>query len=241
MILTNNTIHSIDFLKHFFPVSCYLVEEDESLTLVDAALPYSAKKIIRTARLIGKPITKIVLTHGHEDHVGALDKLKKILPDCTVYISRRDAKLLMGDLSLESGEPELPIRGGAPKGIVTKPNILIKDGDRIGSLLAIGTPGHTPGSMSFIDIRNNSLIAGGAFQTRTGIAVSGQLKVLFPFPALATWNKQESVESARKILEFNPQVLFVGHGKPLENPIPLIKQAILKAEKKLKSTRPRSV
>ena len=41
------------------------------------------------------------------------------------------------------------------------------------------TPGHTPGSMSFLDIRNKALIVGDAFQTRGGTAVSGQMKFWF--------------------------------------------------------------
>ena len=52
------------------------MEEEAGLTLIDAALPYSAKGILQ-AEKIGKPITKIVLTHAHDDHIGALDALKK--------------------------------------------------------------------------------------------------------------------------------------------------------------------
>jgi len=59
----------------------YLVEEHDGLTLGDAALPYSVKGILQAARQIGKPITRIVLTHAHANHVGALDALKRALPD----------------------------------------------------------------------------------------------------------------------------------------------------------------
>lgn len=64
-------------MANVFPVNCYLVEEEEGLTLIDAALPYSSKGILMVAESIGKPITKIVLTHAHEDHLGALDSIKK--------------------------------------------------------------------------------------------------------------------------------------------------------------------
>lgn len=76
----------------------------------------------------------------------------------------------------------------------TKPHHLLTGGETIGSLLAISTPGHTPGSMSFLDTRNGTIIAGDAFQLRGGIAVSGQIKWAFPFPEFDTWNKEEAIK-----------------------------------------------
>ncbi|MDR4133159.1 MBL fold metallo-hydrolase, partial [Bacillus cereus ATCC 10876] len=74
--------------------NCYFVEEVDGLTLFDAALPYSAKSILQAAEKIGKRITKIVLTHAHDDHIGALYALKEVLPHVPVYLSKREAKLL---------------------------------------------------------------------------------------------------------------------------------------------------
>ena len=102
---------------------------------------------------IGKPITRIVLTHAHGDHVGALDGLKKELPNASVYISKRDASLLKGNAELQPGELQTPIRGDIPKNITTVPDVLLGDGDSVGSLKAIATPGHTPGHMAFLDER----------------------------------------------------------------------------------------
>jgi glyoxylase-like metal-dependent hydrolase (beta-lactamase superfamily II) len=66
------TVYQLTFLPRAFPINCYLVEEDTELTLIDAGMPFSSKGILKAAEKIGKPITRIVLTHGHEDHVGAL-------------------------------------------------------------------------------------------------------------------------------------------------------------------------
>lgn len=79
--------------------------------MIDAALPYSAKGILKAAEDIGKPITRILLTHAHEDHVGALDALKQNLPNVSVYVSERDNRLMSGDRSLDPNEPNTPIRG----------------------------------------------------------------------------------------------------------------------------------
>ena len=231
-VIQKKELYQLTFMPRLFPVSCYLVEEEESLTLIDAALAYGAKPILRTAETIGKPITRIVLTHGHSDHVGALDLLKESLPKVPVYISKRDARLLTGDVSMNPGESG-KINGGVPKNIKTRADVLISDGDQIGSLRAVATPGHTPGSMSFFDKRNHYLIAGDAFQTRGGIAVSGQMRPLFPFPALATWDKEIALESARKIVSLQPEALAVGHGKMMMKPIEAIKAAIQSAKQQL--------
>lgn len=222
----NSALYQLSFLPRLFPVNAYFVEETDGLTLIDAALPYSAGAIRNAADRIGKPIVRIVLTHAHDDHVGALDALKAALPDVPVYLSARDTRLLNGDVSLDEGEPDTPIRGAVPKNVRTRPDVLLKDGDRVGSLLAVAAPGHTPGSMAFLDTRSNALIAGDAFQIRGGLAVSGQMRLLFPFPAMATWNAEMALASARKLAELRPTLLAVGHGRMLPNPVPAMERVI---------------
>jgi glyoxylase-like metal-dependent hydrolase (beta-lactamase superfamily II) len=227
-------LYQVTFMPAVFPVNCYLVEEGDGLTLIDAALPYSAKGILKAAEKIGKPITKIVLTHAHEDHVGALDSIKEVIPDVPVYISHRDHRLMNGDRSLDQHEEQTPIKGGVPKKLKTRANVLLKEGDQVGSLIAIESPGHTPGLMSFLDTRTKALIAGDAFQTRGGIAVAGDMKPWFPFPAFGTWSKHTALESAKKLVGHEPTLLAVGHGEMLDNPVKAMEQAIKNLERKLK-------
>ncbi|WP_313637322.1 MBL fold metallo-hydrolase [Paenibacillus sp.] len=220
----------LTWMPRLFPVNCYIIGEEDGLTLIDAAMPFSVKGIIDTSAKLGKKITRIVLTHAHSDHVGALDELKKLLPEAQVYISERDAALLRGDHSLREGEPQTPIKGGVPKKISTQPDILLYDGDTIGSLTAILTPGHTPGSMSFVDSRSGAVIVGDAFQTFRGTAVSGTLIPWFPFPSMATWNKAQALNSANKLLKASPTLLATGHGNLLKNPVQTMEKAIYKAQ-----------
>jgi len=229
-VIREQSLYQLTFMPRAFPVNVYMVEEADGLTLIDTGLPYSAKGILRAAGRIGKPIVRIALTHAHGDHIGALDALKAALPDVPVFISARDARLLAGDRSLDADEPGTPIRGGVPKPgkVKTRPDVLLRDGDRVGSLLAVAAPGHTPGSMAFLDTRSRALIAGDALQTRGGVAASGQLRPLFPFPAFATWNKEAALATVRRLIELKPSLLAVGHGRMLKAPLPAMERAVQK-------------
>jgi glyoxylase-like metal-dependent hydrolase (beta-lactamase superfamily II) len=220
-----------------FPVNCYLVREDDGLTLIDCALPGSAAAILAAARTLGRPIRRIVLTHAHMDHLGSLDALHQLLPEAEVLVSARDARFLAGDMRLDRDEPQTKLRG-AYQTIVTKPSHLLEDNDRVGSLQVISTPGHTPGHIALFDVRDGTLIAGDAFQTRAGVAVSGTLRPLFPFPAMATWNRPLALISARRLRSMVPTRLAVGHGEVLEQPLAAMDGAIAVAARALGEVQP---
>jgi glyoxylase-like metal-dependent hydrolase (beta-lactamase superfamily II) len=219
-------------------VNCYLVREDDGFTLIDAAIGGCGKPIVQAAQRLGLPIVRIVLTHAHIDHVGALDELHELLPDVPVAITERDARFLTGDKSLDPDEQVDKLRGGYPI-VKTRPTQLLHAGDHLGSLELIATPGHTPGHASFLDRRDGTLIAGDAFQTLGGVAVSGTIKPLFPLPALATWHKASALESARKLRALAPSRLAVGHGRVLEQPLTAMDRAIAALARELKQAEPR--
>src|SRR4051794_28211548 len=210
-----------------FPVNCYLVREDEGFTLIDTALPGCAPEIIAAAREHGGVIKRIVLTHTHMDHMASLDALHAALPDAEVLMSAREARFLAGDRSLDPAEmlPGAKLRGGW-RTATTKPTRTIAPGDRIGALLAVAAPGHTPGQLAFFDTRDNSLIAGDAFQTRGGIAVTGTVRPFFPFPAFATWHKPTALITARALRALEPSRLAIGHGEVIEDPLEAMGRAI---------------
>jgi glyoxylase-like metal-dependent hydrolase (beta-lactamase superfamily II) len=235
MTASGNNLFQLTYLRF---VNCYLVREDDGFTLIDTAVGGKATSIMQAAQKLGLPIVRILLTHAHIDHVGSLDALHEALPNAQVAISERDARFLTGDKSLDSSEPQVPLRGGYPI-CRTKPTLLLHEGDRVGSLEVIATPGHTPGQVAFLDTRDRALIVGDAFQTLGGVAVSGTIKPLFPLPALANWHKGLALESARKLLALQPSLLAVGHGRLLSNPqtameraIRVMEQSLAKAERK---------
>lgn len=199
-------------------INCYLVREEDGLTLIDTTNAGMGGQIIEAARQLGKEIVRIVLTHAHGDHAGSLDELRNALPRAEVMLLAREARLLAGDKSLDADESQSPLRGEYLT-CKTQPTRLLKDGEHVGSLRVIATPGHTPGHASFLDERDQTLIAGDSFQTLGGTAVAGTLRLLFPLPALATWDKLSALTSARKLRFFEPSRLATGHGPVLENPL----------------------
>lgn len=212
-------------ISRFGFVNCYLVREDDGLTLVDTMIGGSTKPILAGAQRLGAPIKRIVLTHAHGDHIGSLDALHAALPEAEVIISERDARLLAKDMTLDPDEPQDKLAGGYP-GATTKPTRTVNDGERIGSLEVIASPGHTPGHIALLDPRDATLICGDAFATIGGVATSAKGKLVFPLPAMATWSKQVELESARKLANLKPARLAPGHGKIVESPVEAMTQAI---------------
>lgn len=215
-----------------FPVNVYLVRDGAGLTLIDAGMPGSEASILRAAQSIGSAITRILLTHAHGDHTGSLDALRAALPAADVLVTSRSARFLAGDRTLEPGETR-----GRPRGswrtCRTEPSGTIKPGDRVGPLQVIAAPGHSPDHVAYLDTRDGTLIAGDAFQTRGGVAVSGTLVPTFPFPAMATWDKPTAVASARALRDLEPARLAVGHGAVISEPLAAMERAIAVAERRL--------
>lgn len=214
--------------------NCYLVREDDGFTLIDAGLSGSGAAIVKAAEDLGAPIRRIALTHAHTDHVGSLDELHGLLPEADVAISARDARLLAGDFSLDADEAQSKVRGGFTP-VVTEPTRLLVEGERVGSLEVIASPGHTPGHIAFFDGRDGTLIAGDAFTSTAGLSTAGSFRLLFPFPAMATWDKPTALRSAHKLAKLGASRLAVGHGPVLENPAAAMQQAIAEAERRLGS------
>lgn len=219
-------------IKLYGVVNSYLVREEDGFTAVDTGLPGSAAQMLRAAQSAGLPIRRVVLTHAHGDHVGGLDALKAAVPAAEVLISARDARLLGGDRGSDPAEPQAPIRGSFQR-CRTVPDTLLHGGEQVGSLQVIAAPGHTPGHIALLDTRDGTLLAGDAFQTLGGLAVAGDLRPLFPLPALATWHAPAALDSARRLADLRPSRLAVGHGPVMEAPDAAVRHAIGRLERRL--------
>jgi glyoxylase-like metal-dependent hydrolase (beta-lactamase superfamily II) len=128
------------------------------------------------------------------------------------------------DAQIHAGERE-KTKGSWPK-LVTAPDVWLKEGDRVGSLEVVATPGHTPGHVSYLDTRDRTLIAGDVFTTYGRVETTSRLYWRFPLATTATWDKEQNLASAQKLRALEPTTLLVGHGPPVRDPLPAIDRAL---------------
>lgn len=215
-------------------VNSYIVGEpsSKSWVVIDAGMsPGHARKIFRAAEeLFGKASrpAAILLTHGHFDHVGALEELLKVW-DVPVYAHELELPYLTG---LSDYPPPDPTVGGgivsrmspmfSNKGINIRERVqrLPEDGSVPGlpGWRWIHTPGHTEGHVSFFRDTDRMLIAGDAIVTVKNESVFALLfqkqRVCRP-PAYFTSNWEEAKESVLELAELQPEVAATGHGVPM--------------------------
>jgi glyoxylase-like metal-dependent hydrolase (beta-lactamase superfamily II) len=202
-------------------VNAYLVREDDGFTLVDTTTGGAADDLIAAARAAGGEIRRIALTHGHGDHVGSVDELEHKL-GAEVLMPELDARIHAGEKVVDGKLP-----GSWPK-LETTPDRL-NPGDRVGSLEVVDAPGHTPGHVAFLDTRDRALIAGDVFTSYGKVAVSNHFYLRFPLAAMATWDKAQDSDSARRLRALDPAVLVVGHGPAVRSPGAAMDAAIARA------------
>ena len=135
-----STAQVIKYVAGSYRTNVYLVyDETKEAFIVDPG--YEFKEIYDQIEKLDLNPKYIILTHGHGDHTGGIDLLKKTYPDIKLIASVKERKFLFNrDLSMGKG------------GI--KADIEVKDGDELTvgdmKLKFISTPGHTPGGMCIL-------------------------------------------------------------------------------------------
>lgn len=219
-------------------VNVYLVREDP-LTLIDVGpkTPEAVEALRSGLAAQGvsfADIRRIVLTHAHEDHCGLAKTVRDAAKNAEIYVHDWETGHLFGRLAQEQQRGFL-LKAGVPEGVVAEMHSLYEEVSLLtdaleesdlksladdmelefesGSLRVLHTPGHTPGSCSFIREANRTLYCGDCV-----------LKRITPNPMLAPdpidperrfASIAEFLVSLAKLRATAPTMIHGGHGEPV--------------------------
>jgi glyoxylase-like metal-dependent hydrolase (beta-lactamase superfamily II) len=192
-------------------INCYIIEG----ILVDAGIKSSFNKIYKCLREV--PVHLHVLTHAHADHQGATSKICKQL-NIPLYchqeeVFRTESGLATKDYPSSNGIiAKLQQKFWAGEGHPVSKTI--KESDMIGNFHTIDTPGHSSGHVSFFREKDGVLIIG---DVATNMNLFTTISGLHMPPGIFTSNKDENINSLRKLATLHPKLICFGHGPVLNN------------------------
>ena len=202
----------VDGIYQVEGVNCnvYLVEHGDKLLLIDTGLPRSDKKINRAIEEMGhKPteVSKIIFTHHHIDHVGSAEKMKQ-LTGAKVAAHEADADYVAGKKTPPRPKSLLmKTLGSFVRSAPVNVDLILHDGDKVGRLIVVHTPGHSGGSISLLDAERKVMFVGDAVRFTDG-KLQGS-------PAQYTLDEAKAKESIKKVAGFDFEVMLAGHGEAL--------------------------
>jgi glyoxylase-like metal-dependent hydrolase (beta-lactamase superfamily II) len=219
-------------------VNVYLVRE-EPITLIDAGPKTETATMVLRARLADHgikfaDIRRIVLTHAHEDHCGLAKRVRDEAKDAEVFIHQWETGHLFGRLAHEEHR-QLMLRSGVPDAVFEEMRALYENISLLtdsladnelrplqdemelefdgGALKVLHTPGHTPGSSSFLREADRTLICGDCVLKRitpNPILAPHPLDPTKRFPSLG-----EYLVSLARLRSLAPTLVYGGHGEPI--------------------------
>lgn len=184
-----------------FQSNCYIVynEDTKKAILVDPG-----DELTRIERFLKQhelDVEAIFLTHGHIDHIGAIEGLNMHYANAKIYIHEEDYPFLIDSrLNLSSGMLSMPFT-------FKKEIIKLKDQQTISimdkTMTCLHYPGHTPGSCMYALEPEHCLFSGDVLFARS----IGRYD-------LPLGSHADTKESLNKIKELDESYkLYPGHGE----------------------------
>lgn len=219
-------------------VNVYLIKEDP-LTLIDVGPKTSEAEQVLREKLRRRgvefaDIRRIVLTHAHEDHCGLARRIRDEAKNARVYVHEWETGHLFGRLNRREHR-KLLVRAGVPAEVLSelkktyaRISLLtdaladgefsaLRDGQDLefasGILKVLHTPGHTPGSCSFVREADRTLFCGDCVLKRitpNPIVSPDPLDPDRRFNSLG-----EYLVSLARIRSHSPTLVYGGHGEPV--------------------------
>ncbi|WP_128894517.1 MBL fold metallo-hydrolase [Longirhabdus pacifica] len=191
------------------PIHVWLVQSKEGMVLVDAGISNMAKGIVKAIEQHHQgELQAILLTHGHSDHVGAIDKIRTTYP-VPVYAHH-------DELTYMEGENPYPRRKKAQQTVQKGLTTSLPSHQHTGALMSLfgltpyHTPGHSPGHVVYYHHEDNVLLAGDLF-------ISKKRQLHRPMP-MFTADMKQAVKSSTIIEQLQPKRLEICHGEAIHHP-----------------------
>jgi glyoxylase-like metal-dependent hydrolase (beta-lactamase superfamily II) len=212
-------------------VNCYLVEDEEGVTLVDAGLPSMWPMVLRALEEHGRnpdQVRALVLTHGHFDHVGLAARAQREW-GVPVLVHPGDARLAAHPYRYSPQRNRFLYPFAHPRSLPLLVSMAaagalnVKGVERVeplatgtalpvpGRPVAVHTPGHTDGHCALHLPDRATVISGDALVTldpytgRTGPQIVA---------SAATKDTRQALASLNALAATGAATVLPGHGQP---------------------------
>jgi hydroxyacylglutathione hydrolase len=181
--------------------------------IVDAGTRYASRRILKAIKSTSLPVKAHAVTHGHCDHQGASAALTAAL-GVPFWGPAAEAKELrtgaVGPLAPSNLITRWQLKHWAGPGLAVDREL--REGDALDAgFVALETPGHSPGHLSYWREEDRVLIAGDVLFGRH--PMTGRPGLHEP-PREFTLDPERNRASIRRVAALRPALTLFGHGRP---------------------------
>jgi glyoxylase-like metal-dependent hydrolase (beta-lactamase superfamily II) len=221
-------LHSLNLTGSWSVINPVLIRDNDTALLVDAGYPGQLPQIRDAVKQAGVPFTdviKVIITHHDLDHIGSLADIRRESAGRIEVLSHAgEVPYIQGELPPVKQTPErlaqreaqfnaLPedlkprLKAFLSPPVPTAVDRTLADGEEVpytGGIVAIHTPGHSPGHLCLYHKRSRSLIAGDALNVNDGLLAG-------PNPAY-TPDLATALASLKKLATYDIETVICYHG-----------------------------